>query len=152
MSVIACVGAVVVDSAEMPTRILLVKRDTDPWKGMWTNPAGKVEGGETLEEAVEREVFEETGIQVRAVRHLCTFDEFVHDPLGRLQAHYVCVNYLASSTGGRLKAGTDIADARWVTLKEARELFENDLIPKVTIRPYSETRLPALTALFAARE
>jgi 8-oxo-dGTP diphosphatase len=152
MNVIACVGAVVVDSVENPTKLLLVKRGTNPWRGLWTNPAGKIEAGETLEDAIKREVLEEAGIQVEVVEHLCTFDEFVYDLMGRLQTHYVCVNYLVCPVGGTLKAGTDIADVQWVTLQEARALFEEGLVPDVTIRPFPSTKISSLKTLFAKPE
>ena len=61
--VVPCVGAVVHDSAG---RLLLIRRGTEPGRGRWSVPGGRVEAGESLEAAVEREVREETGLQVRA--------------------------------------------------------------------------------------
>ncbi len=61
--VVPCVGAVVRDAAG---RLLLVRRGRAPSRGLWSLPGGRVEPGETLEEAVEREVREETGLTVRA--------------------------------------------------------------------------------------
>ena len=60
--VVACVGAVVLDAAG---RILLIRRGHDPHAGLWSLPGGRVENGETLEQAVRREVLEETGLRVR---------------------------------------------------------------------------------------
>jgi 8-oxo-dGTP diphosphatase len=60
--VVACVGAVVQDAAG---RLLLIRRGHDPHAGLWSLPGGRVEGGETLEQAVRREVLEETGLRVR---------------------------------------------------------------------------------------
>jgi ADP-ribose pyrophosphatase YjhB (NUDIX family) len=59
----ACVGAVVLDDAG---RLLLVRRRNAPGRGLWSVPGGRVEPGESLAEAVEREVHEETGLVVRA--------------------------------------------------------------------------------------
>src|SRR5258707_14303163 len=59
--VIACVGAVIEDDAG---RLLLIKRGHDPGRGLWSVPGGRVEAGETAEEAVVREVREETGLIV----------------------------------------------------------------------------------------
>ncbi len=62
-AVVACVGAVVHDAAG---RLLLIRRGTDPGRGRWSVPGGRVEAGESLAAAVEREVREETGLRVRA--------------------------------------------------------------------------------------
>jgi 8-oxo-dGTP diphosphatase len=61
--VVPCVGAVVHDAEG---RLLLVRRGHDPGKGLWSLPGGRVEAGETIAAAVEREVLEETGLVVRA--------------------------------------------------------------------------------------
>jgi ADP-ribose pyrophosphatase YjhB (NUDIX family) len=61
--VVPCVGAVVHDAAG---RLLLVRRRNEPGRGLWSLPGGRVEAGESLARAVEREVLEETGLVVRA--------------------------------------------------------------------------------------
>ncbi|MCZ2859605.1 NUDIX domain-containing protein [Blastococcus sp. VKM Ac-2987] len=61
--VVPCVGAIVLDGAR---RLLLVRRRNDPGRGLWSVPGGRVEPGETVAAAVEREVLEETGLRVRA--------------------------------------------------------------------------------------
>lgn len=61
--VVSCVGAVVHDAAG---RLLLIRRGTEPGRGLWSVPGGRVEAGETPAAAVEREVREETGLRVRA--------------------------------------------------------------------------------------
>jgi 8-oxo-dGTP diphosphatase len=63
LPVVACVGAVVHDQVG---RLLLVQRGREPALGSWALPGGRVEAGESPEQAVEREVLEETGLQVRA--------------------------------------------------------------------------------------
>jgi 8-oxo-dGTP diphosphatase len=61
--VVACVGAVVHDARG---RLLLIRRGHEPSRGLWSVPGGRVEAGESLEAAVQREVLEETGLRVRA--------------------------------------------------------------------------------------
>jgi ADP-ribose pyrophosphatase YjhB (NUDIX family) len=63
LPVVACVGAVVHDAAG---RLLLIRRGHEPGRGLWSLPGGRVEGAESAAEAVEREVREETGLDVRA--------------------------------------------------------------------------------------
>ena len=65
LPLVPCVGAVVHDASG---RLLLVRRGTDPHRGRWSLPGGRVEAGESPEQAVEREVREETGLAVRAGR------------------------------------------------------------------------------------
>ena len=61
--VVACVGAVVLDPGG---RLLLIRRGNEPGRGLWSVPGGRVEPGESVAAAVEREVREETGLVVRA--------------------------------------------------------------------------------------
>jgi 8-oxo-dGTP diphosphatase len=63
LPVVACVGAVVLDRRG---RLLLVRRANEPGRGLWSVPGGRVEAGESVTAAVEREVREETGLAVRA--------------------------------------------------------------------------------------
>jgi 8-oxo-dGTP diphosphatase len=63
LPVVACVGAVVLDARG---RLLLVRRGNEPSRGLWSVPGGRVEAGESVAAAVEREVLEETGLAVRA--------------------------------------------------------------------------------------
>ena len=63
LPLVPCVGAVVHDAAG---RLLLIRRGHDPGRGLWSLPGGRVEDGESLANAVRREVREETGLDVRA--------------------------------------------------------------------------------------
>jgi ADP-ribose pyrophosphatase YjhB (NUDIX family) len=63
LPVVPCVGAVVQDDAG---RLLLIRRGHAPGRGLWSLPGGRVEAGESVAEAIEREVREETGLSVRA--------------------------------------------------------------------------------------
>lgn len=103
------VGAVVVQNG----RVLLVKRGGEPLKGEWSLPGGVLELGETLQQAVEREVREETGLQVRVLEVLDIFDRIVPGTQGRVQFHYVLIDYLCEPIGGSLQAGGDAEEVRW---------------------------------------
>ena len=112
------VGAVVFDAA----RVLLVRRGQEPLKGEWSLPGGAVELGETLEEAVVRELREETGLEVEVGAAVEVLDRIRRDAAGRVEYHYVLVDYACTVRGGRLAAGTDAADARWADLAELAAL------------------------------
>jgi 8-oxo-dGTP diphosphatase len=99
-------------------RVLLIKRGQAPLKGEWSLPGGALELGETLEEGVCREVLEETGLIVEPISTIEVFDRISRDAEGRVQYHYVLVDYLCRMTGGTLACATDAADARWATLEE----------------------------------
>ena len=98
-------------------RLLLIKRGHEPGAGLWTLPGGRIEPGETHQQAVAREVLEETGLVVACGRLLGTAD------LPGLAGAVIAVSdYLAVVTGGELAPGDDAADARWVTAAELDRL------------------------------
>ena len=108
------VGAVIVDRG----RVLLVKRGHSPLKGEWSLPGGTVELGETLEAALAREVLEETGLEVSVGPLVEVFDRVDRAPDGRVEYHFVIVDYACSVRGGFIARGSDADDARWVPIRE----------------------------------
>lgn len=111
-------------------RILLVLRGRPPLQGYWSLPGGGVELGESLAEAVIREVSEETGLRVEPTRFLGYADAINYDDAGRVQFHYVIMHFESRLLGGRLKAGDDAADVRWATPAEARQLQITDTVER----------------------
>lgn len=105
------VGAVVLDGE----RVLLARRGRAPSAGKWSIPGGLVHLGERLEEAAVREVQEETGLHVRLLGLCGVIDRVVRDA-DVVRYHYVIIDYVAESVGGRLQAGTDAAEVRWVAV------------------------------------
>jgi 8-oxo-dGTP diphosphatase len=105
------VGAVIVDET---ARVVLVKRRFEPLAGQWSLPGGAVDVGETLEACVVREMREETGLDVEVGRVIEVFDRITHDGEGRVQYHYVLVDYVCRPLGGTLAAASDVADVAWV--------------------------------------
>lgn len=112
------VGAIVIREG----RILLVKRASSPGKGLWAPPGGLVELGETVREAAEREMLEETGISVRAKEAFYIFDFIDRDSGGNIKYHYIIIDFLADYLGGDPKAADDVSDARWVSPEETAAL------------------------------
>ncbi len=109
------VGAIVIkDDA-----VLLVKRGANPGKGMWAIPGGNLELGETLQDAAQREIMEETGIEIKAKLppHI-TFDLINRDEEERIRFHYVIVDLIADYVSGEPKGADDALEARWVRIKD----------------------------------
>ena len=115
---VPCVGGVVQDA---DGRLLLVRRGTEPGRGLWSVPGGRVEHGETGPEATAREVLEETGLEV-----------VVGELVGRVERSgpggvtYVIDDFRADPVLGcdpaALTAGDDADEARWFTLDELHDL------------------------------
>lgn len=111
-------------------RLLLVERGGPPFEGYWGLPGGAVELGETVEEAVVREVLEETGLIVRPVRLLGHHSGIQRDGQLRVQWHYVILYFECELVGGSLQAGDDAAAAEWLTEAEARERLLTDAVER----------------------
>lgn len=86
--------------------IVLVKRQNQPFAGMWALPGGFVEYGETVEDAARREVAEETGLAVKIEKLAGVYSDPGRDPRG----HTVSVVFLCKNVGGKMKADSDAAD------------------------------------------
>jgi 8-oxo-dGTP diphosphatase len=108
-----CVGAVAVEGDS----ILLVRRGRGAGQGLWSVPGGRVEPGERLAEAVERELAEETAVAGECGQLLS-----VAERIGR-EHHFVILDYLVSVAPGQQPvAGDDAAEAAWVTFDELVQL------------------------------
>ncbi len=99
-------------------QVLLIKRGKEPNLGRWSIPGGAVHTGETLKEAVIRELKEETHLEVEVLAVTKVLDRIFRDPDGRVAYHYVLVDFLCHPQEGELKPDSDAADARFVPLKE----------------------------------
>jgi 8-oxo-dGTP diphosphatase len=111
------VGAIILDG----DKILLEKRKNDPSKGKWAVPGGLVDLGEGVEEAVVREVKEETGLDVYEPRLVDVVDYISLGEKGAVMYHYVIVDYIVTVKGGKPKAASDAADLKWVSFNEVEE-------------------------------
>jgi 8-oxo-dGTP diphosphatase len=107
-----CVGAIALDDDQ----ILLVRRGRGPAQGEWSIPGGRVEAGETLAEAVVRELEEETGL-VGVCEGLAGWVERLGDGF-----HYVILDFYVTVISGDPVAGDDAAEAAWVPLSEVADL------------------------------
>lgn len=113
------VGAVIVCNR----KILLVKRKGEPGKGKWTIPGGLVELGEAAEQTVIREVNEETTLQVEQPKLIDVVSNITVDFKGRIEYHFVILDYFVKIKGemlevGTLKAADDAEELRWVGFEQ----------------------------------
>jgi 8-oxo-dGTP diphosphatase len=121
------VGAIVVKDE----KILLVKRNKAPHKDLWAIPGGSVEIGETLPEATEREVHEETGLNIKAKEPVYTFDLIERDESGAVRFHYVIVDLSAEYVSGDLHPADDALDARWFAPQDLAHIAISDSTRKL---------------------
>jgi len=111
-------GVVLIDG-----RVVLIRRGKEPLRGRWVIPGGTVELGETLQEAVVREMQEETGLLVRPREVVLVFDRIQRDGPS-VEYHYVIIDYACEYVSGELKAGSDADE---VALVAPEDLDRYDL-------------------------
>jgi 8-oxo-dGTP diphosphatase len=111
------VGAIILDG----DKILLEQRKNEPSKGKWSVPGGLVELGERIEDAVVREVKEETGLDVYDPRLVDVVNYVSYGEKGAVIYHYVIVDYLVTVLRGKPKAASDATALKWVLFNELEQ-------------------------------
>jgi len=94
-------------------RVLIVRRGRPPAHGLYTLPGGGVELGETLEQAVIREVREETGLAIAPLALVGFREAIAHDAAGRIERHFVILPFVARWVGGEIALSEELAEAHW---------------------------------------
>jgi 8-oxo-dGTP diphosphatase len=107
-------------------KLLLVKRKYDPDAGYWSIPGGHLDLGERVEEAAEREAFEETGIKVKVSSLAGIINKIMYDKKGKIEYHYVLLNYFVEQIEGDTsqppKAQDDALEAKFVPFKDLKDI------------------------------
>lgn len=116
--IILGVGAVVFHD----NRVLLVKRNKPPYQYQWAIPGGKVRYGESLRDAAEREIREETGIIIEAGEPIYTFEV-----IKKSQPHYVVIDLAARYISGTPQANDDACDAAWISATDMVNIEVNQI-------------------------
>jgi len=126
------IGGVVIENG----RALLIKRGTEPLLGQWSIPGGTLELGESLQQGVARELFEETGLVVQVLDMIEVFDRIfmepeagLSEPVSRPKYHYVIVDYLCERLDGEARAASDVTD---IAFAAEHELENYRLTPTAT--------------------
>ena len=124
------VGVVVLRGEE----VLLVQRGKAPNKGQWSIPGGKQRLGETVIQAVQRELDEETGVKVEQLALLDVVDFIVPDNQGKILYHYTLVDFQGQWLSGECRSGDDADTVKWFKLKELYSLSLQEITRKIIFK------------------
>ena len=113
------VGGIAFDDAG---RVLLIQRGQPPAEGSWSIPGGRIEFGESMVAACQRELREETGLEVEVGEVAVVVDRMHTEGPPEHRYHYVIVDFLVTVVGGTLAPADDVRDARWLDQAELERL------------------------------
>ncbi len=137
------VGGVIIDSG----RTVLIRRGTEPLLGEWSIPGGTIEIGETLEEAVRRELREETGLEVRVLELIELFDRIYPDNHAaaatdekKPRFHFVIADYLCKLVAGEPRAGSDVTDLAFAREEELARFHLTEKATSVLKKAFAMSR------------
>jgi 8-oxo-dGTP diphosphatase len=137
------VGGVIVDR----DRTVLIRRGTEPLLGRWSIPGGTIEIGETIEEAVRRELREETGLEVRVLELIELFDRvYLEDGAASSQGkkkpryHFIIADYLCELVGGEPRAGSDVTDLAFAREDELGKFHLTEKATSVLKKAFAMSR------------
>ncbi len=120
------------------TKVLLINRGNEPFKGKWALPGGFVDMDEELEDAIVRELAEETGLTGVWLEQMRTFGTVGRDPRGRM----ITIVFMGIATEGqdKIKAGDDAAQAQWFDIEELPEdmAFDHNEVVRFAIEKLME--------------
>ncbi|MEM2569523.1 MAG: NUDIX hydrolase [Candidatus Bathyarchaeia archaeon] len=114
------VGAVV----HVNNKILFIRRANEPGKGLWSIPGGLVEVGETLRDAVRREVEEETDVKIEVGNLIDVIENIIRDENGKVKFHYILIDFEAKPVREdiSISPSSEVLEARWFTPEEIKDI------------------------------
>lgn len=130
------VGGVVITDG----RALLIRRGYPPLEGQWSIPGGTLKIGETIVEGILRELEEETSIEVRVLGMIEVFERIFRDEDGKVQYHFVILDYLCEMAGGSARAGGDVVDVAWAGEAELKKFELTEAATRVVKKAFQMAR------------
>jgi ADP-ribose pyrophosphatase YjhB (NUDIX family) len=118
-------------------KLLIVRRRNAPAQGLFTLPGGVVEPGETLVQAVAREVREELGIACEAVALLGHREAIARDPTGKVKGHFVILPFLARYVAGEIVLNDELSEARWIDRSELAGLDTTEGLDEIVAAAFA---------------
>ncbi len=124
-------------------KVLVVRRARKPALGIYTLPGGGVETGETLVQAVTREVREETSLEIEPVALAGHREAIVRDPQGGVERHFVILCFAARWLAGEPKLNEELDDARWLDLADLAGLRTTEGLAEIVAAAFERLGRPA---------
>ena len=112
-------------------RVLIVRRARAPAKGIYTLPGGGVELGETLEQAVTREIREETALDIEPIELVGFRQAIARDAGGRVERHFVILPFAARYVAGEVSLNEELSEAHWLDPAALGELKTTEGLAEV---------------------
>ncbi|NTV42466.1 MAG: NUDIX hydrolase [Syntrophobacteraceae bacterium] len=120
--------------------VLLIQRGREPSRGKWSIPGGLVEVGESLHNAVAREVFEESGMDVTVRDLVVALDRVIHDADGKIEYHYVLLDFLCEAGPGEPAPASDALNCAFVPIEDLPRFILTAGTEQAILRAYSLNR------------
>ncbi len=114
-------------------KVLIARRARPPAHGLYTLPGGGVELGETLEQAVIREVREETALEIEPIELAGFRQAIVRDAAGRVERHFVVLPFAARFISGEISLNEELAEAHWLDPMDLGGLKTTDGLAEIVI-------------------
>jgi len=134
------VGGVVISE----DRALLIRRGSEPLRGEWSIPGGRLELGETIAQGVVRELLEETGLEVRLLGLIEVFERIFREdsapPSSAPQYHFVILDYLCEVIGGEPRPGSDVTDLAWAREEELPRFGLTPTATRILLKAFQMAR------------
>ena len=119
-------------------RVLIVRRATPPAEGLYTLPGGGVEAGESLHEAIKREVLEETGIDIEPITLAGHREAIKRDADGKIARHFVIMAFACRWIAGEPALNEELSEARWLELPDIATLKTTDGLAEIVAAAFEK--------------
>jgi ADP-ribose pyrophosphatase YjhB (NUDIX family) len=119
-------------------KVLLVRRAREPARGVYTLPGGVVEIGETIAEALRREISEEIAATIEPVAFAGQREVIARDAEGRVKRHFVILCFAARLSSGELRPNDEVAEIRWTSLDELAGLETTEGLVEIVTAAFAQ--------------